>query len=283
MTHCELIRIRFSDHYEAAARLWMPASPRGALLYLHGIQSHGLWFEASASRLAEAGFAVLLPDRRGSGRNEVDRGHTPSARRLLRDLTECMDDLHVRTGFDNAHVVGVSWGGKLALALRRHVPRRVASLALIAPGLFPVVDIPLLQKVRAGLSAIATGKAMFDIPLNDPELFTANPERQAFIRNDELKLTRVTAGFLVASRLLDRFASGVHRDRTGCPLRVYLAQRDRIIDNDKTREFVRQLHWPSREIIEYPDADHTLEFEPNPRPFLSDLVQWHETLCATTA
>ena len=279
MTCCELIRIRYSDHYEATARLWMPANPRGTLLYIHGIQSHGLWFENSAARLAEAGFAVMLPDRRGSGRNEADRGHAPSAKRLLRDLTECMDDLHVRTGFDTCHVVGVSWGGKLAMALQRHVPPRVASLALIAPGLFPVVDIPLLQKVRAGLSAVTTGKARFDIPLNDPQLFTQNPERQAFIQNDDLKLTRVTAGLLVASRLLDRFVRGAGRDRTGCPLRVYLAQQDRIIDNDKTRAFVRPLSWPGREIVEYPEAHHTLEFEPDPEPFFNDLTQWHETLC----
>ena len=54
MVPCEMIRIRLSDHCEAFARLWMPPSPRGAVLYLHGIQSHGLWFEESARRLAEA-------------------------------------------------------------------------------------------------------------------------------------------------------------------------------------------------------------------------------------
>jgi pimeloyl-ACP methyl ester carboxylesterase len=257
----------------------MPPNPRGALLYLHGIQSHGHWFENSASRLADAGFAVLLPDRRGSGRNSVDRGHTPSARRLLRDLTESMDELHVRTGFDRCQVVGVSWGGKLALALQRHVPQRVASLALVAPGLFPVVDISLMQKVRVGLSAFTMGKALFDIPLNDPELFTGNPERQSFIRDDDLKLTRVSASFLAASRLLERFALGARRDRTGCPLRLYLAQNDRIIDNERTREFVRNLSWPGRDIVEYPNSDHTLEFDVDPETYFNDLVQWHESVC----
>src|SRR5690348_12732377 len=104
--HCELVTIRFSDHYQAVARFWMPPSPRGAVLYLHGIQSHGGWFEDSAKHLAEAGFAVLLADRRGSGRNHVDRGHAPNARRLLRDCAECLDELHVRSGFNSFYCVG---------------------------------------------------------------------------------------------------------------------------------------------------------------------------------
>ncbi|HSA29439.1 MAG TPA: alpha/beta fold hydrolase, partial [Phycisphaerae bacterium] len=140
MVEMESIRIRYADLYEAHARLWHPRETRGAVLYLHGIQSHGLWFETSAQRLAEAGYAVLLPDRRGSGRNEIERGHTPSAWRLLRDAAEGMDELHIRTRLSRFHVVGVSWGGKLALALYRYLPARVTSLALIAPGLFPKVD-----------------------------------------------------------------------------------------------------------------------------------------------
>lgn len=320
MIEMESIRIRYADLYETHARLWLPPAPRGAVLYLHGIQSHGLWFETSARRLAEAGYAVLLPDRRGSGRNEVERGYTPSAWRLLRDAAEGLDELHIRTGLTRFHVVGISWGGKLALALHRYFPARFASLTLIAPGLFPKVDIPLMEKIRVGWSAIANRHAEFDIPLNDPEMFTANSARQAFIRNDKLALRKVTAAFLLASRKLDRYvqkaenrnaetpkkdapavSADQHRGsnqtpppaspdaeghpaphdaesyRQGCPLQVFLAGQDRIIDNARTRAFVRGLPWPRREITEYPQAHHTLEFEADPAPFLDDLVKWIET------
>ncbi len=266
------ITLQFSDGYCSYARLWRPDRLRGAVLYLHGIQSHGGWFEMSAGRLAESGAAVLLPDRRGSGLNERDRGHTPQARRLLQDGVECLNELQRQTGFAAAHVVGVSWGGKLALALRRFAPARVEALSLIAPGLFPQVDLPLREKVRVGLSILAAPRARFDIPLNDPELFTANPARQEFIRQDPLKLTQVTTSFLMASRRLDRYALAGRKDPAGCRLRVFLAGRDRIIDNHRTREFVRRLRWLGRTIIEYPEAHHTLEFEPDPGAFLQDLT-----------
>lgn len=270
----EALQLRHSDQYEAYARWWQPGSARGAVLYLHGIQSHGLWFEASAERLAEAGFAVLLPDRRGSGRNEVDRGHLPSARRLLTDLADCLSEIRVRTGFSRIHVVGVSWGGKLALALFRDCPARVASLTLVAPGLFPKVDIPLFRKVRVAWSVATHSRALFEIPLQDPEMFTANPRRLEFIRGDDLSLRHVTGDFLNASRRLDRQALSVAGRPERCPLRLFLAEHDRIIDNHKTREFVRGLGWPGRDIVEYQGAHHTLEFEPDPEPFFSDLVGW---------
>ncbi len=276
MITCEMLRLRLSDGYEGFARLWMPERPVGGLLYLHGIQSHGLWYEGSAQRLAEAGLAVLLPDRRGSGRNEVDRGHTPSARRLLTDVAEYLDELHVLTGLARFHILGVSWGGKLGLAYQRHEPSRVESLTLSAPGLFAKVDFPLARKVRVAISAYTMGKTLFEIPLQDPTLFTTDPERQVFIRDDALALMKVTASFLLASHWLDRYATGVDRDGPACPLRLLLAEHDRIIDNDKTAAFVRRLSWPDRTITIYDSAHHTLEFEKDGGRYVDDLVSWYD-------
>lgn len=271
MLCCESIVLRYSDGYQGFARLWLPPEPRAAVLYLHGIQSHGGWFEGSARFLADAGLAVLLPDRRGSGRNEIDRGHASSVRRWLRDGAECLDQLHVRTGLARFHVVGVSWGGKLALGLYRSAPERISGLSLIAPGWFPRVDLPLSEKVRVGLAAIAGGRGLFEIPLNEPELFTATPKWRRFIADDPMRLRKVTAAFLIGTRRLDRYGQGVARLAVGCPLSVYLAGIDDIIDNDRTKEFVRRLSWSSRRIIEYPKAHHTLEFEEDPGPFWADL------------
>lgn len=244
-----------------------------AVLYLHGIQSHGEWFEHSASRLAEAGFNVMMPDRRGSGRNARDRGHADSADRLLTDAGQWLDELRRRTGEQSVHVVGVSWGGKLALNLLHLRPRHVASLALVAPGLFPIVDIPTAEKLRVAWSALANARHLFDIPINEPEMFTANPQWLEYLRRDPLRLRQVTASFLIASRRLDRFTRSAHR-HAGVPIAVFLAEHDRIIDNEKTRRWLRDLSWPQRQLIEYRNAHHTLEFEPAGCTFLDDLVNW---------
>jgi alpha-beta hydrolase superfamily lysophospholipase len=248
-------------------------TPAGAVLYLHGIQSHGEWFERSGGRLAAAGLAVLLPDRRGSGRNERDRGHAESAEQLLGDAEQWLDELQRRSGCERIHIVGVSWGGKLALNLFQRRAEHVASLALVAPGLFPIVDIPLARKVRVAWSAVADQRRLFDIPINEPDMFTANPCWIEYLQRDPLRLRQVTASFLVASRRLDRFTHIAHR-HAGAPIALFLAEYDRIIDNERTRRWLRELPWPGRRLIEYRGAHHTLEFETVGCSFVDDLVEW---------
>jgi acylglycerol lipase len=59
-----------SDGYPCHYRDY-PANgtPRGRVVFVHGIQSHAGWYEHSCQRLSEAGFAVSFLDRRGSGEN----------------------------------------------------------------------------------------------------------------------------------------------------------------------------------------------------------------------
>jgi acylglycerol lipase len=266
------VTLTLHDDYASSARLWLPDRPQGAVLYLHGIQSHGQWFERSAGLLADAGMAVLLPDRRGSGRNRKDRGHAENPAQLVGDLTSALDLLTERTGRRHVTVVAVSWGGKLALALARWVPDRLVRLVLVAPGLFPQVDIPLARKWSVAWSSLLQPRRYLDVPLSDPALFTATPTWRDFIRDDPLSVRQVTARFLLTSRRLDWEVRAYGRRPAQVPITLFLAGRDRIIDNERTRRFVRELAIPDRSIIEYPEAHHTLEFEPDPRPYCNDLV-----------
>lgn len=269
-----------SDGYRAVGRWWRPAHPRGVVLYFHGIQSHGGWYEASASRLGEQDLFVFMPDRRGSGLNRDQRGHTPSLTRCLGDARECLDAALRESGQQAVHLVGVSWGGKLCAYLAGSAPDRVASMTLVAPGIFPRVDVSPLEKMRIALSMVNDRTRPYDIPLNDPGLFTANPERIRFVQEDSLKLEQVTAGFLLASRRLDRIAARLSFSEYRGPVHLMLAGRDRIIDNQRTAAWLRDLPSPNRRITTYPEACHTLEFEDDPSAFLDDLCRGITAYCA---
>src|SRR5579862_2989571 len=78
-----------SDGYVLHYRRYEPSrEARGNVVCVHGIQSHGGWYEQSSSKLCEAGFRVLYLDRRGAGLNPQSRGDTPSYGRLLDDISE---------------------------------------------------------------------------------------------------------------------------------------------------------------------------------------------------
>ncbi|UCC30041.1 MAG: alpha/beta fold hydrolase [Phycisphaerales bacterium] len=273
MPRFEEISVTLPGGYQAYARLWLPARPRGAVLYHHGIQSHCGWYGASAARLAEAGYAVLQVDRRGSGRNLEGRGHAESAGQLFGDVLAARDELTRRSGFREHHVVGVSWGGKLAVASYVNEPAGVKSLSLVTPGLFPLVGVSKQQMAKIGFAMLYEPHRLFDIPLNEADLFTTVPRWQQFFNTDKPTLRQCTAGFYLASRRMDKIVARFPRARP-VSVHLFVAGNERIIDNHKTTSFIRDLHWPHSRITTYADVRHSLEFESDSEAYFQDLVSF---------
>jgi pimeloyl-ACP methyl ester carboxylesterase len=187
---------------------------------------------------------------------------------LLDDVAEF---LTARRSGRRTVLLAISWGGKLAAAFQRRHPGLVDAFAFVCPGFCPKVGLPLGKRLAVAAVRLVTPRRLFDIPLTDPELFTANPEALRFIRDDPLSLRRATARLLVESARLDGYLRWFPPRLTGHVL-LMLAGHDRIIDNARTRQFVARLT-AALEVIDYPDAHHTLEFEPG-KPFVKDLLTW---------
>ncbi len=253
-----------------------PGAPRGHVVGVHGIQSHGGWYGPSCRRLAEEGFVVSFLDRRGSGLNELDRGDAPSFRRLIDDVAEFLSEKvpGLQPGdLQPLFLMAISWGGKLAAALQRRHPGLVDGLALLCPGFKARVRPPLRERLGIAWSYLVAPRKLYPVPLNDPELFTASPEGQRLVRGDPLAVRQATARFLANSVRLDGYLRLVPKHVT-VPVLLLLAGQDRIIDNARTRRFVESFATPDKTILEYPEAHHTLEFEPRPHRYLSDLIGW---------
>ena len=274
---CEQIQLSLAEGYCGQGRFFESAGPRRAVLYLHGIQSHSGWFLRSAERLHQQGAAVLMPDRRGSGLNQTDRGHCASARQLVDDMAAGADWLAEKTGLEQLDLLAVSWGGKLALAYAGRCPERVRSITLVAPGLCPhgEIDITLKEKISVGLNGIVRPHNLHPIPLTKPKLFTDNEPMKRFIAHDPLMLREATASFFIASTRLDLLARRA-LGRIEAPVHLFLAEYERIIDNAATINLLRAVLRPgpggSEAAKIYPQAHHTLEFEADPREFLADLA-----------
>jgi alpha-beta hydrolase superfamily lysophospholipase len=266
------------DGYRCQYRRYAPPSaPRAEVVCVHGIQSHAGWYETSCTRLAQAGFAVSFLDRRGSGLNEKARGDAPSFRRLLDDLADFLRPLREQDRACGLPVflVAISWGGKLATALQRRHPGLVDGLALLCPGFFAKVRPPFRQRLHILWSRLVAPRRLFPVPLSDPALFTASPHWQQFLRDDPLSLRQATARLLLESARLDGYLRFVKKHVT-VPILLLLAGKDRIIDNERTRRYVEHFAGTDKQVIEYPEAHHTLEFEPEPDRFLDDLRGWLE-------
>ncbi|MBY0514524.1 MAG: lysophospholipase [Gemmataceae bacterium] len=253
-------------HYPAAGR------PRGRLVFVHGIRSHGGWYARSCAAFAAAGYDVYFLDRRGAGLNTAHRADCPTFRRLLDDVAEFVQALRAERGWLPVVLGGISWGGKLAAGLPYRKPGLVDGLVLLCPGLVPKVAPPFARRVRIALARVLRPWKLFPIPLNEPDLFTAAPAWQQYIAEEPHGLRLATARFLFSSFSFDIYLRRAVK-RVTVPTLLVLGGQDRVIDNAQTRLLAGRFGVPVS-IIDYPAAHHTLEFEPDGHPWVGDVTTW---------
>jgi alpha-beta hydrolase superfamily lysophospholipase len=192
---------------------------------------------------------------------------------LVKDLVEWTQAMRAEHPGVPTALAGISWGGKLVTIVAARHPELVDAVALICPGLHPRVGVSHKERLQIAWAFFTHRRKAFPIPLSDPALFTANPEGQAFIAADPLSLREGTAGLLAASFIIDRLV-GRSPGRIHQPALLMLAGRDRIVDNGRTLDYFHKLASADRQVIEYPEGHHTLEFEPDPSRYALDLVAW---------
>lgn len=279
MMESAIRQVIVSDGYRLHFRHWNVPHPKGIVIAMHGIQSHSGWYEYSSSRMAEEGFAVYFADRRGSGLNGFQRGHAIHAMRLINDV-RCLTQLALSEHEFPASqrppitLLGLSWGGKTAAATAALFPAEFDRLALLYPGLESRFRLTAWQTLRLNLAkTFEIVRQHIPIPIDNPALFTSSAEYQRFIAEDPLALHTVTSSFLNAGRDLDQILVE-HGAQIQHPVLLMLAGNDAIIDNTTVRKKVNSFGSREITVIEYPNACHTLEFEPDRETIFADLNRW---------
>jgi acylglycerol lipase len=122
------------DGRQLAVRVWDVSGPlRARVVFLHGITSHGGWYDRSGAHLAAAGFEVHFLDRRGSGLNSHEPGDVDRWQTWIDDVRSYLEGMR---GTVPVVLGGISWGGKLAAAIARRDPGLVQAVVLRCPGLY---------------------------------------------------------------------------------------------------------------------------------------------------
>ena len=259
------------DGVKLVARVWQRNDAIADVVYLHGIVSHGGWYESSCVNLAERGFQVHFLERRGSGLNIKNRGDVDHWHTWMSDVSVYLQALPS----DRPRILlGISWGGILATALVRRHPEMLAGLGLICPGLFSFKAANRLQRVALrAAAALGLNAVKVQVPLQDPALFTNSVEGQRYVAEDPLALRKITVQFAKQNLALLRYAVE-SPEEIEVPVLLMLASDDPVTDNVRTRAFVARVGHRDRTVIEYAGASHTLEFEDDPSQYFSDLTAW---------
>lgn len=244
-----------------------------ALVYLHGIESHSGWFAQAATLLRDRGYDVYCLDRRGSGINRENRGfvsgHVDSHKTLIADLKAFLPPL--RNRYESVFLLGVSWGGKLALGYGLTHPEDIRGLVLITPGIRALVDVSLFIKLKILLFSQTQPLESIAIPIKT-EMFTTAPKNLAFIVKDPLRLKYATARFFFESHRFDGYIDSLIASLQ-LPVQLFLAGGDTLIDNEGVRGVLEQGGHDKLEIVTYEDQTHSIQLDAADR-MVQDMVKW---------
>jgi alpha-beta hydrolase superfamily lysophospholipase len=248
------------------------AEPWAALVFIHGIASHGGWFAETATDLAGRGLAVYAPDRRGSGRSGGPRGHLDTYQRAIDDVDQILRLVAAERPGTPVFLAASSWAAKLAVVHAAQRPAQLAGLLLLGPGLLARVNLPPARRAAVVVGQLVRPRARVPIPLT-PELYTANPDYVALIRADPLRLLAATARFFWETARLDRLRASASAGLR-LPLLVLQGEADAMMDVPRTRAWFEGLQAEDTTYRSYPGAGHTLDFEPDRSRYLADMLDW---------
>ncbi len=256
-------------------RTWQGEPTAAVLIYLHGIEGHSQWFEQTASYLNRLGFSIYAPDRRGSGRNADRRGDITSYRQFINDLKGLLACVKTQHPDVPLFLLGSCWGAKLAVAALKDSEIRslsFAGLVLITPAIKTLVDVDFLTKLKIGWSWLTGSKRTFMLPIA-VEMFTDNPIYRDFIERDPLRLTEVTASFLVESLKVGKVAFNAGAELQ-LPVLVLAAGSDRIVDVPGLEDWFERIPSLDKEMYVFSWSEHCLDFDERAQEYARCLSKW---------
>lgn len=256
-------------------REWKGNAKGDVIVYLHGIESHTGWFVDTAAALNHRGFIVYALERRGSGVNRVNRGYIKSFQVLIDDLKSALELIKKENPGKKVYLIGLCWGGKLAVTFAALKQGLIDGLILLAPAIKTKVTLTLGQRLDVLFSNFFRPRKLFAVPIED-SMFTKNPRYLEFIKNDSLKLTRVTARFFFETARMDMRLDRIAGD-VRLPVLLLLAGDDRVVDNVLIKKWFKSVASEDKTMKIYHDSFHAIEFEDEARELVEDICEWvHE-------
>jgi acylglycerol lipase len=261
---------------------WLPARPRVALLFVHGLGEHSGRYQHPGRYFAPRGFACYALDYRGHGKSSGPRVHVHSIDEFVSDVRAVHALVRERHPGLAAFVVGHSQGGLVVLryALRHPegIPGIVVNSPLLAihPSSAPSAALRLVGRV---LLAAAPGLL---VPNGvDPRLVSRDPaEVEAYV-SDPLVSTKVSAAWFAAvgrAQAEVRAEAGTLR----VPALVMAASGDRLTDPDVTRRFAQDAPSGLLEFVCWEGLYHETFNEPEKEQVFRRMETWLEARLVPT-
>jgi alpha-beta hydrolase superfamily lysophospholipase len=266
------------DGAKQSVRIWRAANPVApTLALLHGLGAHSGWFNDMANSLNAAGLHVYVPDHRGFGRSDGERGHTRDWRAFSADVNALLDEIGRREAASKLFALGHSMGGifvtyAAAEDAKRATPR-LAGIIAMNPWIKNVTNLSL-GNTFAVLFGGMRGSARHVIYPYDTSTMTKNPEAQRMLEADTYWVKTQSASFLYQIGLRMRGQVMARAKEVRAPALVVQGEGDVVVSQPATKQYFETLGSADKTFKTYPGYTHDCEFETNRSALDQDIAAW---------
>jgi acylglycerol lipase len=248
-----------------------PASPKAAILLLHGWFDHaGRWGDA-AERLRDAGYGVYLLDQRGHGRSGGRRGYLSRFSQLLGDLQAFRRAVSRRHTETRQVLLAHSFGGLVALRYLETQPSDPIAAAVVASPWLALATPPPAWKLLAG-RVLSDLWPTLPMPAGlDAALLSRDPAVNAAYESDPVVHHVMTPGAWREIQWAQRVVAA-DGDRIDVPLLFLLGGEDRIVDAHRARAFADGL--TAQQVKWYPEMFHEVLHDPQRERVFADILRF---------
>jgi len=231
-----------SDGLKIHALHWPHTAPRAVIGFVHGMGEHAARYQEIAVAFQTVGFACLAYDRRGHGRSEGKRGHTPSYAAYLDEVATFVDKMQTLYPDQPCFLYGHSMGGNLVLntllSSRIHVTGVIASAPWIELSFKPSpLKVQGAKWIRALLPALSMKNELDPQHLSRDTLAVADYVSDPLVHD---KITPNTGVFMLEkAAFLNAYTGTVN-----VPLLIIHGTADHIIDFGAAKRFAERLDGP---------------------------------------
>jgi lysophospholipase len=266
---------RLPNGAELSCRVWSTASPRAAVVVVHGIGEHSGRYDVTARHLAADGIEVHAFDLLGHGSSPGRRGHVSDLGELTAQVRRFHALVREARGPDlPLFLFGHSLGGLIALRSVQEGPELDwRGLVLSAPALGLRLHVPRWKRALGRLVSRLAPRLTLDSGI-DPAELSRDPAVVAAYRDDPLVHRRVSAR-MYAEMMRHMTLAAEEIEHRRLPESLWLLPgRDRICDAGVARSLASALEPERVTVREYPGAYHEALNDLLGEQVRDDLTRW---------
>jgi len=267
-----------ADGLELHWRCWLPASPVGVIVIIHGLAEHGGRYRETAERFAAKGWAVYAGDLRGHGRSpDVPGAGRVHVRRFVDyflDVATFIEAARERHPALPLFLLGHSMGGLITISYVLQNPAGLAGAIISSPalGTHPEFKPPAILRLLVAVLDRLAPRLRFPSDL-DTTAISRDPAVVRAYLDDPLVSQKVSARWYAE---ILRAIKRAHADapRLQIPLLLMQSGSDRLVDPAAPARWAREAPAGRVELVSWQGLYHEMFNEPEKPQVRRRALDW---------